>query len=140
MGEHIIAYSYTLVRFNWQVNENSDYHSITSIVDLVSQATFIPLMGYFKLNEAWVMTILYSTISTRHIVKAFATEPWMYYLGSFIDCVGFYTMYIRSSMLSTIVAKDELGKVMAFTSAWDSILPIGISALYSEVFDVSISL
>lgn len=137
MGEHVIAYSYTLVRFNWQVNENSDYHSITSIVDLVAQATFIPLMGYFKFNEAWVMTILYTTISSRHLVKAFATQPWMYYLGSFIDCVGFYVMFIRSSMLSTIVAKDELGKVMAFVSAWDSILPIGISALYSKVFDVS---
>ena len=137
MGEHVVAYSYTLIRYNWRVNENSDYSSITSIVDLVAQATFIPLMGYLKLNEAWVMTILYTTISARHTLKAFSYESWMYYLASFIDCVGFYCMFIRSSMLSTIVAKDELGKVMAFTSAFDSILPIGISALYKNVFDVS---
>ena len=83
------------------------------------------------------MTILYTTISARHTLKAFSYESWMYYLASFIDCVGFYCMFIRSSMLSTIVAKDELGKVMAFTSAFDSILPIGISALYKNVFDVS---
>ena len=135
-GEFSVSYSYTFIRYDWQVDENSDYHTITSIVDIVAQAVFIPLMAVLRLNEAYVMPILFSTISIRHAVKAFAYEPWMYYLGSFIDCVGFYAFNIRQSMVSCLVNQDELGKVMAFTSAVDSLFPIGISKAYSEIFKV----
>ena len=136
-GEFSISYSYTFVRYNWQVDENSDYSTITSIVDICAQAVFIPVMAALKLNEAYVMPILFCTISIRHAVKAFAVEPWMYYLASFIDCLGFYAFNIRQSMVSSLVDRDELGKVMAFTSAVDSVFPIGISKAYSEIFKVS---
>ena len=137
IGENNISYAYTLSRYNWQVDENSDYRSITSMVDITSQAIFIPLMAYLKWNEAWVMTGLISTLTARHIIKALATEPWMYYLGSIINCIGFYALSIKSSMVSSVVDKNELGKIMAFISAWDSLLPIVVSATYSYVFDVS---
>ena len=137
IGENNISYAYTLSRYNWQVEENSDYRSITSLVDLTSQAIFIPLMAYLKWNEAWVMTALISTLTARHTIKALATESWMYYLGSVVNCVGFYALSIKSSMLSTVAEKNELGKIMAFISAWDSLLPIAVSATYSAVFDVS---
>ena len=136
-GEFSVSYSYTFLRYNWQVDENSDYSTITSIVDICAQAVFIPLMAALKLNEAYVMPILFCTISIRHAIKAFAFEPWMYYLGSFIDCLGFYAFNIRQSMVSSLVDRDELGKIMAFTSAVDSVFPIGISKAYSEIFKVS---
>ena len=137
IGENNISYAYTLSRYNWQVEENSNYRSITSMVDLTSQAIFIPLMAFLKWNEAWVMTGLISTLTARHVIKALATEPWMYYLGSIINCIGFYALSIKSSMVSSVVDKNELGKIMAFISAWDSLLPIVVSATYSYVFDVS---
>ena len=83
------------------------------------------------------MTGLISTLTARHVIKALATEPWMYYLGSIINCIGFYALSIKSSMVSSVVDKNELGKIMAFISAWDSLLPIVVSATYSYVFDVS---
>ena len=85
-----------------------------------------------------VGTGLFETITARHTIKAFASESWMYYLASFIDCLGFYCFNIRFAMLSALIPADEIGKVLSFTSAFDSLLPIGISALYSKVYGVSV--
>ena len=40
------------------------------------------------LSDAFVMTIIFSTITARHVIKGFAEEPWMFYLGSFVDVLG----------------------------------------------------
>ena len=136
-GEFTVSYSYTYLRYGWEVDENSDYSTINSIVDILGQAIFLPLMAWLKWNEAWVMVLIFCTISTRHAIKAFAFEPWLYYLGSMIDCLGFYAFNIRQSMVSCLVEPDELGKILAFTSAIDTVLPIGVTLAYSEIFKVS---
>ena len=139
-GEFSVSYSYTYVRYDWEVNEVSDYSTITSIVHILAQVIFLPMMACLKLNETYVMPVLFCGFVIRHTVKAFASEPWMYYLGSFIDCLGFYAFNIRQSMVSCLVEPDELGKILAFTSAIDSILPIGVTYAYSEIFKVNIYL
>ena len=136
-GEFTVSYSYTYLRYDWEVNENSDYSTITSIVHILAQAIFLPIMACLKLNETYVMPVLFCGFVIRHTVKAFAYEPWMYYLGSFIDALGFYAFNIRQSMVSCLVEPDELGKILAFTSAIDSVLPIGVTFAYSEIFKVS---
>lgn len=83
------------------------------------------------------MTAVFCTVIARHLIKGLASEPWMYYLGALIDIIGSYASSINRSMLSCCVAPDELGKVYAVLSAFDSALPIGISAGYSWIFDVS---
>ena len=41
------------------------------------------------------------------------------------------------SMLSCCVAPDELGKIYALLSAFDNLLPLGITEAYSLIFEVS---
>ena len=43
----------------------------------------MPTVALLKVNEAWVMTLCFVNLFVRHIVKGFASEPWMYYLGKF---------------------------------------------------------
>ena len=83
------------------------------------------------------MTIVYASTTIRHLVKGLASDPWMYYLGAMIDIVGSYGHSITRSMLSCCVAPEELGKVLALLSALDSLIPIGVSQGYSELFKVT---
>ena len=83
-GEYTVAFSYVRIRYNWGVDEYSTYSSIVSSASLVAQAIFMPLMSVLKVNEAWVMAFCFSNLIARHIVKGFASEPWMYYLGKYI--------------------------------------------------------
>ena len=83
------------------------------------------------------MSFLLFTITTRHMVKAFAYDPWMYYLGSIIDCLGYYAVTINRAMTSLCVSQHDLGKLMAFYSALESLAPIGVGFIYSTVWNVS---
>ncbi len=133
-GEMTVAYSYVRIRYNWDVKEYSTYSSIVSSVGLVGQAIFIPIIALLRINEAWVMTLVFASTVARHLIKGLASEPWMYYLGAMIDIIGSYAMSINRSMLSCCVAPDELGKVYALLSALDSLIPIGVSQGYTYVF------
>ena len=82
------------------------------------------------------MTFLFFTITARHIVKAFAFKPWLYYLGSIIDCVGYYALNINKSMCTSCVSELELGKLMAFYSSVESLAPIIVGLVYTEVWKV----
>ena len=84
-GEYTVAFSYVRIRYNWGVDEYSTYSSIVSSASLVAQAIFMPLMSVLKVNEAWVMAFCFSNLIARHIVKGFASEPWMYYLGKYTE-------------------------------------------------------
>ena len=135
-GEFTIAYSYVKVRYNWGVDEYSTYSSIVSAVGIIGQAVFIPLVALLKINEAWIMTIVYISTMARHLLQGLANESWMFYLGSLVDIVGSYASSINRAMLSTCVAPTELGKVYALLSAFDSLLPIGVSQGYTTIFKV----
>ena len=82
------------------------------------------------------MTVVSASITVRHVVKGFAVEPWMYYLGAMVDIIGPYAMSIVRSMMSCCVAPNELGKVYALLSAFDSLVPIGVAQGYSILFKV----
>ena len=84
------------------------------------------------------MTFLFCTITTRHVVKALAYEPWLYYLGSFIDCIGYYALNVNRSMCSSCVAQNELGKLMAFYSSVESLAPIIVGEVYKEVWKLTL--
>ena len=133
----VIGYAYVFTRYKWEVKEFARYSTIMGTIDIVAQAIFIPLIRIFNLNEAWVMSFLFFTITTRHMVKAFAYDPWMYYLGSIIDCLGYYAVTINRAMTSLCVSQHDLGKLMAFYSALESLAPIGVGFIYSTVWNVS---
>jgi hypothetical protein len=136
IGEYSISYNYVRTRYKWGVDEYSTYQSITSASNIVGQAIFIPLVAMLGVNEAWIMTIVFGSTTLRHLIKGLAVEPWMYYFAAMIDIVGSYAMAIMKSMLSTCVAPNELGKVYAFLSALDSLLPIGIAQAYASIWKV----
>jgi hypothetical protein len=133
VGEGTISYNYVRTRYKWEVDEYSTYQSITTASGIVGQAIFIPLAAMLGVNEAWIMTIVFGSIMLRHLIAGLAVEPWMYYFATLMDIVGSYAMSIMRSMLSTCVAPNELGKVYAFLSALESLLPIGIVQAYASI-------
>ena len=82
-GEMTVAFSYVRIRYSWGVDEYSTYSSIVSSSSIVAQAIFMPLMSLLKVNEAWIMIYCFVSLIIRHVVKGFASEPWMYYLGKY---------------------------------------------------------
>ncbi len=61
---------------------NLELEDITIWHYSVGQGIFIPLVAMLRVNEAWIMTVVFLSYTARHLIKALASEPWLYYLGN----------------------------------------------------------
>ena len=65
------------------------HNSLVCKVDLNSscfssaQVILIPLLTLLNIRNSLVCMLVILSVMARHIVKAFAVEPWMFYLGKF---------------------------------------------------------
>ena len=118
IGEGTVAYNYVRTRFEWEYEEYSEYSSITNAISIVGQAVLIPLIGkkctrslqyqipppinniffliaFMGVNESLVMCAIFFSISARHFIKAFAYEPWLYYVGMYFDLNPQYFFLVK---------------------------------------------
>ena len=88
------------------------------------------------LSDAFVMTIIFSTITARHVIKGFAEEPWMFYLGSFVDVLGMYAFSMMKAMATVCVPPHEIGKINAVEAAIEALMPTPIGQMYASLWGV----
>ena len=116
----------------------SNYDSICSIIDLVGQAVFIPLLGYMQLPDANIIPFITFTIFLRHMIKGFAVESWMMYLGSSIDLMASYSFSAIRSLATKCVEGDEVGKMLALIYSVESIIPMFMTQVQKIIYSVGI--
>ena len=134
-GEGVIGYNYVRTRYNWEVQNYSDFTTITSAIGIASDAIFIPILGMLQIRDSVIIPITLTTIIARDFIKGFAVYPWMYYLGSAINVLGGYSFSASRSIISKCVENDELGKVFALLSSMESVVPIGMSQAYATIWE-----
>ena len=136
VGVDANEYNYTRTKFEWEMNEYSQYSSIVISAIIIGQGLFIPLVAYFKPNEVLVMTILLGTVLSRYVIQAFAVSGMMFYIGAFVFILGSYHMSIEKSLLTQCVSDHELGKIFALNAALENFGPLGASQVYASVWKV----
>ena len=136
-GEEVIGYNYVRTRYNWEVQDYSNYRTVSEIIDIVGQSICIPLLGILSIRDSLIIPFLLSGIIIRDFVKGFGEEPWMYYFGSAINIMGGYSFSACRSIISKCVVDDELGKVFALLSSLESLVPIGMSQAYASLWDAT---
>jgi len=133
-GERSVSYNYVRTRYGWEVDEYSDYSTVTHIIDSAGQVIVIPLINYFELSSSNLVPILMFTVTARHLIKALAVDSWMLYLSSTVDFVGTYSFTLSRALATNCVETVELGKTFALLSSIDSLTPIGLSQLYTSIW------
>lgn len=133
-GESVIGYLYVRKRYDWGVQEYSDFRTVSEVLDIVGQAIFIPVLGVLQIKDSLIIPILLSTVIARDFVKGFAETSWLYYFGSAINVMGGYCFAACRSIVSKCVESHELGKVFALLAALESLVPIGMSQAYASIW------
>ena len=136
VGVDANEYNYTRTKFEWEMNEYSQYSSIVISAIIIGQGLFIPLVAYFKPNEVLLMSILLATVLARYVIQAFAVSGMMFYIGAFVFILGSYHMSIEKSLLTQCVSDHELGKIFALNAALENFGPLGASQVYASVWKV----
>jgi len=134
VGVDANEYNYTRTKFEWEMNEYSQYSSIVISAIIIGQGLFIPLVAYFKPNEVLLMSILLATVLARYVIQAFAVSGMMFYIGAFVFILGSYHMSIEKSLLTQCVSDHELGKIFALNAALENFGPLGASQVYASVW------
>ena len=52
-------------------------------------------IAFMGVNESLVMCTIFFSISARHFIKAFAYEPWLYYVGMYFDLNPQYSFPVK---------------------------------------------
>ena len=70
-----------------------------------------------------VLVFLFTSFLARFLIKAFAVDPWMYYLGGLVDIISTYSFSILKAMTVLCVSPNELGKINAVLAALEGLFP-----------------
>ena len=81
MGEKVVVYLHTYTVYHWEEDEYSQYRAVTSIVNLLGMTICIPLLNKLSINEAYILVGVITSSLAKSIIKGFACESWIYYLG-----------------------------------------------------------
>ena len=103
-------------------------------MDFIGQTVFLPILGILQIRDSLLVPFLQSTVFAKDVIKGFANDPWMYYLGSAVNMMGLYTFSLIRSIMSRCVENHELGKVFALLAAAESLVPIGMSQVYASLW------
>ena len=108
-AEPTVHYSYARVRYNWGVDEYSNYNGFVAVCDLTAQSVLIPLIAFFELNEPLIMTLIFASISVRRILQGLASHPWMFIAAAMCDILGSYSNAISRSNGRLIYLNETKG-------------------------------
>ena len=133
-GEQTIGYNYVRTRYNWEVQDYSNFRTVSMIIKIVGQSICIPLLGFFSIRDSLIIPFLLSSILISDFVRGFGEVPWMYYLASAIDFMGTYSFSAFIAIVSKCVDDDELGKVFALIASLEALVPIGGSQVYASIW------
>jgi len=136
-GEGAVSYNYVRTRYHWGYEDYSDYKSICSIIDLTGQAIFIPILGMLQLPDANVIPFIIFTVIVRHVIKGFAVQSWMMYLGSSVDLLASYSFSAIRSSVTKCVELHEVGKMLALIYSVESIIPMFMTQIYASLWAVT---
>ena len=93
-AEVTIAYLYTFFRYDWQVDQYSNYQSITSLARVVSMTVFVPIIKATNANEIYIVLGTNLTFIARCFIKGIALDGWIYYLGK--SCITYFCKLVSN--------------------------------------------
>ena len=56
--------------------------------------------------------------------------------GDFVDLIGAYSMSVIRAMVTCCIPMNEFGKIYAVLTAFENLIPIGVSQVYAELWMV----
>ena len=88
-----------------------------------------------QLPDANVIPFIIFTVIVRHVIKGFAVQSWMMYLGSSVDLLASYSFSAIRSSVTKCVELHEVGKMLALIYSVESIIPMFMTQV---IFSISL--
>ncbi|XP_067122742.1 probable peptidoglycan muropeptide transporter SLC46 [Centruroides vittatus] len=133
------AFYFAKEMYKWDVTTYSNVSSAFLTAGMFFVVFAVPvLVKVFKMKDYCLGIIGSISMFSSDIVKGFAYKTWLYYLGNGLGIFGTMGMLAVRARLSKIVSEEELGKIFAFLSSCESLVPVAGNLIFTQIFNASI--
>lgn len=94
-----------------------------------------PLAQYLGIGECNMAIVAFASFAGDYAIQAIASQPWHLYAGISVGFVKFVGLPICRAILANNVPADEIGKIFALTTSFETIVSsLAAAPLYSYVY------
>ncbi|XP_055610946.1 proton-coupled folate transporter-like isoform X2 [Uranotaenia lowii] len=125
--------------FNWSVRKYSFYISAETIFII-----FGNLLGTYYLqkrlgfSESGIAAIGYFSYFLNSIAIAVAFKSWHLYFASAICLLRGVADPMTRAYISNTAAPEDVGKIFAFLSSFETLMPLGAAPLYTVIYKATL--
>ncbi|KAG5683410.1 hypothetical protein PVAND_012693 [Polypedilum vanderplanki] len=133
-----VGYLYVRETFNW-IMEDFSYLQ-TSNVLIAFLGTFFAIRVFKKyLGFSDIILISFAIFGNfiDFILRVFANQSWQMYAISLISCIKMIIHPLCRSIISLVISKNEMGKVMSFISSIESLANVIAPAVFVTIYEAT---
>lgn len=139
-GEYAVIYLFTRYKFHWNEFEFSVFCTYNAIVITLATILSLSLLSNrLKMDDALIGIISSLSKILSAIIYAFAPNSYIFYLGPIAECLVGTTQIVIKSLISKLVAPDELGKIYSLFGVCEALMPLIYAPMYSLLYKWTIN-
>lgn len=135
LGESDLTYFYTRLKLNWEGNDYSFHLTYGTLMALIGTLLMVGVFSKFlRISDAMIGIV--STVCTliSKPLYAFAVTTFMFYAGTTVDIFISTKAIAIKSIVSKVIATDELGKIFSILGILESIAQFIFPPIYSITY------
>lgn len=137
---HTVFFLFLRKHFNWSVRKYT-FYSATETVCMILGALVgtYGLRKVLRLREAAIASIGFFCCFLNAITIAEATKSWQLYLALALFMLKGVADPMTRAVISNSTPPEDLGKVFAFTSSFEAMMPLAAAPLYTFMYKSTLS-
>ena len=139
-GNFTVFFLFVREKFGWTVHDYALFDSMSILVQMV--ATIIGIYGLKKLcrlSDPMIAVIASASLVLDGVTKSVAQVPADLYLAIVVSLFKSIGSPMCRSVMASMVANDEVGKLFALITSLESLTPLIASPLYSRLYKATIT-
>lgn len=140
-GQMAVATLFLRAKLNWTLTKLNTVQSFTSVLNLVGTlaGTFL-LYKTLKIKELQLILLSTVTAAIGNLLWGLATNDYYIYITFAINVFGALSGLMWKTLLSYMVAPDEIGKILAVGSILGSLNGLVANLAYSNIYNATINI
>lgn len=135
-GTSTVFYLFVREKFEWTLREYTLYDSSNILISIAGCAigmVFLKkLLGFSDVSLA-VLALVSQLIDA--LIKSTAQRPMQMYASSFVCAFKILVTPMARSLMSSVVASNEIGKVFSIASSFEAVSSLVASPLYTYIYN-----
>lgn len=137
--EKPMSYLYTQLKFEWGVEEFSQFRTVQSALFVLAMLIGVPTMSKLMgLRDTVIVAIGSLAHAGGRVIFALAQVPQLFYAGIAVAALGPVVAPAIRAITSKLVEVEERGKVFAILAVCDNAVPLFSGVLYTQLYNATI--